>query len=186
MLLEEKYVKFIIKNNLTQPQFLLLHLMYKKRLDLIKEYRVRFPSDNGSMVGKRLTDDLINRGFIVKNEKGYVLGDDFLDIYIDDYNAGNEIYEIYPKFLQDSRGINIPLTTMDKNLFRKIYIDKILYNRQEHLEVIKDIEYGKLKGLLNLGLDKFVNSEFWLSIREQRLQDEEEDVIENASNYDDF
>lgn len=170
MILEERYIEFITKHNLTQSQFLLLHLMYKKKFELIKRYRECYPTDNGSMLGKNLTNDLITRGFLIKVDSSYKLGDIFLDIYIDEFTAGNEIWELYPKFIIIN-GTNIPLTTMDKNLFRKIYIDKILYNREEHLEVVKDIEYGNKNELINLGIDKFINSEFWKVLREKRIND---------------
>lgn len=185
MILEERYIEFITKHNLTQSQFLLLHLMYKKKFNLIKKYRECYPTDNGSMIGKNLTKDLIDRGFLVKIDSSYKLGDIFLDIYIDDYTAGNEIWDLYPKFIIINE-VNIPLTTMDKNLFRKIYIDKILYSREEHLEVVKDIEYGTEKELINLGIDKFINSEFWKVLREKRLQDVEYKEATNLYEENDF
>lgn len=185
MIQEEYYVNFITKNNLTQSQFLLLHLLYKKRLDLIKLYKSNFPADDDSMIGKTLLEDLINRKFLNRTNVGYELGDDFLDIYIDVHTAGNEIWDLYPKFIVINE-VNIPLTTMDKNLFRKIYIDKILYNRQEHKEVVKDINYGKVKNLINVGIDKFVNSEFWLNIRSLRLEDEDFESPTNVYEENDF
>lgn len=185
MIQENRYVDFITKHKLTQPQFLLLHLLYKNKKDLIKKYKQTFPTDDNSMIGIRALNDLIDRKFVIKTDKGYTLGELFLDVYIDEYTAGDEIWELYPKFII-IKEVNIPLTTMDKNLFRKIYIDKILYNREEHLEVVKDIQYGKEKQLINLGIDKFLNSEFWKTIREQRLADDKHESINNIYEENDF
>lgn len=189
MVQEDRYVKFLIKNKLTQTQFLLLHLLYKKKYNLITDYKKAFPSDNKSMIGKYLTEDLINRGFLIKitDRKGkvtYTISEKFLDVYVNEYIAMEEIFEIYPSFYTKENNVTIPLTSMDRNVFSKIYIDKIAYSRGEHDEIKKDIEYGKEHELLVMGIEKFLKSEFWKSLRELRLKD---DVIKLDTNkYEDF
>lgn len=86
MLLEDKYVDFLIDNNLTQSQYLLLHLVHKKRLDLIRKYKKAFHSDEkgDTMIGEYYTKDLVNRGFLVldENETHYIIGKKYVEIFI--------------------------------------------------------------------------------------------------------
>ena len=52
MILEDAYIKFLIEHNLTQSQYLMLHLIYKNRGDLVKQYKDKFPSEDGTMIGQ--------------------------------------------------------------------------------------------------------------------------------------
>lgn len=85
MLLEDKYVDFLIDNNLTQSQYLLLHLIYKKRTDLVIKYKEAFPSydDSDTMIGEHYINDLINRNFLVwsKKKKYYIIGEKYIKVF---------------------------------------------------------------------------------------------------------
>jgi hypothetical protein len=179
MILEEQYVKFLIEHDLTQNQYLLLHLIYKKRIDLVMLYKNRFPTEDGTMIGEYFTKDLYTRGFledvIEKGKKVVRVTEKFLYIIINKYEAANQIYEIYPTFL-DSNGTHIPLKSMDINVFANIYDSAIMSNVKEHLEVIEDIKYGIENNLLNIGIEKFVKSKHWLSIRKERLSTENKTI----------
>lgn len=169
MILEDAYVKFLIEHGLTQSQYLLLHLVYKERGDLIREYKLNFPSDDNTMIGQRWIDDLLTKGFLIKDHNDHIkIGKKFLDIFINKHTASEEIFNIYPTHFHKD-GVEIPLSAMDRNVFANLYDTAIQSSVIEHLEVVEDIKFAILNNLLNIGLDKFVKSKYWLMIRPRRL-----------------
>lgn len=170
----ERYVDFIIKNNLTQPQFLMLYLIYKKKYDCINNYKQAVPTEDGSMIGAKAKQDLIDRGFIKKiNDEGkadsYMITEKFHKLFIkDQFAAADEFWDMYPGFVK-IQGTNTPLTNMDRYAFANLYAIRIDYNVDEHIEVMKDLEFGVRNELIRTSIDKFVRSEGWRKIREIRL-----------------
>ena len=61
---------------------------------------------------------------------------------------------------------------MDRNVFANLYEVAIMGSLDEHKEILLDIEYGKSKGLLNIGIEKFLKSKYWAGIRKQRLDNQ--------------
>lgn len=179
MIAEDWYVRFLIKHNLTQSQFLFLYLLYKKRKDLIVMYKDAFPADDTSMIGEYLVNDLKRREFFEIDEQGnFKLGEKFLSLFINKYLAAEEIFNIYPKFIHKN-GMDIPLTIMDKKSFAGIYYDAIYSSYEEHKEVLLDIEYAKENHLLIIDIEKFVKSHYWKTIRELRNGKEVKNEIVN-------
>lgn len=170
----ERYVDFITKNDLTQAQFLLLYLTYNKKYECIRKYKEAIPTEDGSMIGKRAKQDLIDRGFIKQindDEKAdsYIITEKFHKLFIkDQFVAGNEFWDKYPGFVK-IQGVNTPLTNMDRYAFANLYAGRIDYNVDEHIEVMKDLEFGVRNELIRTSIEKFVKSEGWLKIREVRL-----------------
>lgn len=114
-------------------------------------------------------DLLREKGFLKYNSRNeYVIADKFLNLFIDKHSATDEIFAEYPAFT-NTMGVDIPLTTMDRNVFANMYISAIQGNLEEHREVLKDIVYAKEQKLLSFGIEKFVTSRVWLKIRERRL-----------------
>lgn len=167
MLLEERYVDFICENKLTQGQFLLLYLVYKKRLDLIVKYKQTFPTDDGTMIGKLWITELIDKGFLIADDKGFQIGIKFKEIFCNKIDVAEELLSNYPSTMEISGKI-VPLTAIDTVTVADLYIDKILDNRAEHEEVLKDIEFAKIHDMINLSLKNFILSKYWLSIRKKR------------------
>jgi hypothetical protein len=170
MILLDRYVTFLVDNDLTQNQLLFLKLIHAKRVDLIKLYKSKF-SDNDSMISDYFLKDLIKKEFLIKTDTGYKLGIKFLDIYVDPDTAVDEIFELYPTFMLSSNGVEIPLTAMDRKVFKEIYIPKILGDLKEHREVIKDVQYAIKHKLISVGINKFVTSEHWKAYRKRRVGD---------------
>ncbi len=181
MINAEQYLDFIIKTELTQSQFMLLYLIYyckinsKKAYELIEKYRRAFPSEDGTLIGKYLTDDLIKRKFLIKNSNSdgnkitdFDVSGRFTEAFVDRYSAGNAVWDAYPTFLV-SKSQNFPLTAMDKNVFRDLYWKAINGSRVEHMEILKDIEYAKEKNLIKMKIENFVKSEGWEGLRKERL-----------------
>jgi hypothetical protein len=167
MLLEERYVNFICENNLTQPQFLLLYLLYKGRKDLILKYKQNFPTDDGTMIGKLWIDDLFRRGFLIKENERMLVTHSFKDLFCNKIDVAEELLLTYPSTLEIDGKI-VPLTAIDVITVADLYIEKILDNRLEHEEILKDIRYGITNNLINLSLKKFIQSKYWIGIRKIR------------------
>ena len=168
MILVDRLIPFLVKHGITESQFILLYLVYLKRDDLIDVYKEKVI---GGMkkIPKTEMEFLRQKGFLEFNSHNkYVLSEMFLNLFIDKHIATDEIFAIYPSYME-SMGVQIPLTAMDRNVFANIYISAIQGNLEEHKEVIKDIEYAKQQKLLSFGIEKFLTSKMWLKIREQRL-----------------
>jgi hypothetical protein len=170
MIVEDSYVSFLIEHDITQAQFLLLYLIYKNRPDLIRKYKEKFPSDDGTMIGQYYTDDLIKKGLLIKSKEDKItLSTKFLSIFINKHEACEQIFSVYPTHYNKD-GMDIPLTAMDRNIFANLYDTYIQSSILEHLEVIKDIQYAKENNILNIGIEKFLKSKYWLIIRPKRLE----------------
>lgn len=171
MILIDQYINFIIANQITPTQYLLLHLLKESRLDLIKRYKEGFPTEDGTMIPKEEIKELVDKGFIIKDGKKFMLAIKVHDLFVTPEKAVDEIYDIYPAFLESDKGVSIPMNSMDKEVFKNIYIPKIMGNVKEHQEVLKDIEYGLEHNLLRMGINKFLTSEQWKGIRKLRVQE---------------
>lgn len=181
MILEERYVHFICEQKLTQGQFLLLYLMYKNRLDLIALYKETYPADDGTMIGKMWVEDLIKRGFIEQSEKGVKLAVKFKEIFCNKIDVAEELLRVYPS-TTEIQGKIVPLTAIDIIEVADLYIEKIIDNRKEHEEVLKDIEYGIIHNMLNISIKKFIQSKYWLAIRKVRKTMTDDTHISKQSN----
>lgn len=176
MILEESYVTFIVRNDLTQAQFLLLYLLYKNKPKLIELYKLKYPTMDGTMIGQKETNDLFDKGFLKKNIKGQtVVTKKFLEAFIDKFAASDEILALYPKY-HDTGIVNIPLTAMDRQVLANLYESAINGSIEEHYEVLKDIQYAKDNKLIVIGLDKFIKSHWWKVIRPKRLENQTEET----------
>lgn len=157
-------------------------MIHEKRFDLVRDYKNAFPCGDDSMIGEYLTKDLFNRGFIEETSAGKLkLTAKFLGIYINKHTATEEIFALYPAYW-DNNGNQISLTAFDRNIFANLYDKDIQSSAIEHMEIVKDIEYGKEHGLLNIGIEKFLKSKHWLSIRTKRLGQQ---VIDDRQTYKD-
>ena len=168
MVLLDEYVDFLTEHDLTQDQLLFLMLLHFNRIDLIRKYKKSFPNEEGTMISKYLINKLEEKEFIRREEGNLFIGDKFLNLFVNERQATDEVYDAYPVFILSDKGVNIPLKTMDKEIFKKIYIGKIQGSVKEHNEVLKDIAYGVGHDLLKMGINKFLVAEHWKSLRELR------------------
>ena len=183
MIISERYVKFLVKHKISPEQYLLLHLLYENRKDLIEDYKIAFKGINERMVSDKGLKDLIEKGFIIKTFSGsYKLGRPFLDVFIDADKATEEVFKLYPPFI-NSRGVDIPLTAMDRKLFAKIYINKINKSYDEHSQILLDIQYAIDTGRISTGIEKFLVSEQWKVFRTLRLGDTNVETQEENKDF---
>ena len=172
----ERYINFIIKNKLTQPQFLMLYLLYKKNYKILNKYKIAFPTEDKSMIGDMMRQDLIDRGFIERvgnktsSVNDYKITEKFTDLYLKDiYTATQELKDEYPAFAKIN-GQDIPLVTIDICKLSVIYGEKIDYSVDEHKEIIKDLVYARDKGSIRFSIENFVKGEMWRGIRQSRFK----------------
>ncbi len=165
----DRIIDWCIENKITMEQYTVLHLLMAKKSRTIRLYAKRFPFKNGKFLTKVEKDDLVNRGFLIPANKGYKIGQTFLDLYANEYTSGNEIWAMYPGFVRKSDGTMIPLTSMSKQIFRHAYWKAIDKNQEEHKQVKLDLEYGIKHNLINFGIKKFIDAEYWTKLRELRL-----------------
>lgn len=165
----------MVDNKIGPQQFLFLFLIKKREKESIELYKEGFPSEDGSMIGKFLKDDLIERGFLVHNpEKGkgvsaYDVTEKFDKLFLKDrHEAADEFWKAYPGFV-NINGRDVPLTNMDKYQFALKYAERIGYSVDEHKEVMLDLQFGVSKGLVKQNIDKFISAEMWNKIRPLRL-----------------
>ena len=184
-----RYVPFIIKHKLTQAQFLLLYLLYKDEIHHIRDYKKAFPTLDGSMIGGIPLQQLIDEGYIKSIGKGVnsdelQLTEKFTYIFVDEFEAGEQLIDLYPAFIVKD-GKRYPLKLTDRNVLRKAYGKAINNNKEEHKEIIKDVNYAIENNLINGKLENFILSLAWRDIRKERLNivDKQEEETINSKDF---
>lgn len=167
----DQIIEWCIEHKITMEQYTVLHLLMAKKTRTIRLYANTFRFKNGKFLTKLEKDDLVNRGFLIPSHKGYKIGQEFLDIYANEFMCGNEIWAMYPGFVRKSDGKMIPLTSMSKQVFRHAYYKAIDKNKVEHEKVKLDLAYGIKHNLVNFGIKKFLEAEYWTKLRDLRLSE---------------
>jgi len=170
MIKTNEYISFLLRTGLTQQQFLLLFLIYKKEQDNIEKYKARFPTKDLTMIGREATMELIEAEWLKLSPTNMlVVTDKFKHHFtkVSDEFLLNELLEIYPPFV-DNNGINIPLVTVDKHEYALKYNRRIAYSITAHNEILKDLKYGIKTGLIRFGVAKFIDSEMWVYLKKLR------------------
>jgi hypothetical protein len=184
----EYLIPFLIKNNLTTSQFYLLYCIHHKLYDTIDLYRKHFPSDNPtdtSMIGKSATNDLLLRGFLIKEKikdkvvngtkipvYKYSVGEAFKEIYVTENIAFKELLSAYPNQVTLPNETS-PIFTKNVNIaeLKQTYLRKIEKNSYEHLEVMKDLSFALKYKKVDFTFDVFIKEEKWEIFREIRLKE---------------
>jgi len=190
MINEENYLNFLIDNKVTQQQFLLLHLLYKDRWDLIELYKKAYPTNDGTIIGRQQTDLLLEKGLLeyYTTTTGGIqikISEVFKNAYIKDIDIADQIYKIYPDFYESSEGVRYPLLAYDRLSFAKIYLDVIKYDQKEHEEILEDIKFGAEHNLIKIKVSNFLVSHYWKILRKMRKENESDtqNVIEDENDF---
>lgn len=179
----EEFTDFTTKHKLSEKQFILLYFLYmikfvdKERFMpmMIRYIKVHGVKENGKLkfAPDTTKKDLIERGFMKKGQgtgvAAYELTSKFLDAFVSEHIAGRDFVNAYPARAV-IKGTYIPLKTSDKDEMRRLYVDRIRHSRAEHEEVMQDLEFAVNAGIVNMSIEKFIRSEQWEDIREQRLE----------------
>lgn len=162
------YTRFLIKSGLTQSQLLFLLLIKKKQKKLIKEYKKRFPTDDGTMIGKKWIKDLYDNGWITENNGIIKTTYKFNSLFLDELYNYRELIEVYPKFFTTDKGVKMPLVTGNEHELSRLYGAKLYGDLELHYEILDLVEYGRENNLLNFGIEKFIKSRFWIALKEDK------------------
>ena len=170
MILHKEYLNFLFKTGLTQSQFLLLLLIYKDDQTYINKYKERFPTDDGTMIGKVMIESLIRDNWLKLGYKNKLqVTNKFKDNFIYEEEALQQVLDLYPPFIDKGDGIHIPLITVDRYQYSLIYNRRVHYSAAEHLEILKDLKFGIDNGYIRFGIAKFIDGEMWKPLRKLRL-----------------
>ena len=173
MIYTNEYITFLLKTGLTQQQFLLLFLIYKKEQNNIDKYKARFPNADHTMIGREETMYLLETEWLALSKTNIlIVTEKFTKHFVSDSQEWclNELLELYPPFI-DKGGVNIPLVTVDKHVYSLKYNRRINYSVHVHQQIVEDLKYGILKGYIKFGISKFIDSEMWVPLRKLRLNE---------------
>lgn len=170
--------------DITETEYVLLCAMYYRNLDeempnLISIYARKWGVTSGLrqlMYPDEKKLELVKKGLLEQIDDRFILTDKFLDLFVLELVAGNELIDLYPSFVVIN-GINTPLKTSSRMELRKKYWEAIGGHRKEHAEVIKDVKYGIANNLINMNITKFIESEFWRDIRKLRIEEKTSSII---------
>jgi len=165
MINTESYMNVLEKFKISQAQFLMLYCIHFKKWDIIKRYKILFPSTDGSMIGEVQKDNLVLNGLlIVKGKKAseMYLSDKAKSIFIDTMHSADEVWDLYPKEFK----------RVDIVQFRLRYNLTILNDASEHDEVLKDLHYMINNNLIDCNILDFVKSKSWANYRQKRVKSE--------------
>lgn len=183
----ERYLEILEKTKLTQEEFIFLYLIFRKKYEAIKTYKRIYPTDDGSMIGEKGKQFLIEKGYLVHSGDGtkpsdYEITEKFTRLYLSNiFNAADELIDAYPGFIKIN-GVPQTLINMDRYQFAIKYGERIDHSIDEHLEILKDVKFGRDHDLIRVGIDMFLGAQMWEKLREIRLKRQQvKEVIEDKS-----
>lgn len=186
MINTNEYITFLLSTGLTQKDFLLLFLIYKKEQKNIDKYKARFPNADHTMIGMESTMKLIDEDWLeVNNKRELVVTNKFTKHFVKarDEALLEELLDEYPPFYSKGE-MQIPLVTVDIFQYSLKYNRKIKESILEHKEILKDLDYAKRIGLIRFGVAKFIDANMWKPIRKLRLK--ETNVSDENFDFDQF
>lgn len=168
----DRYVDFLVKKNLTEHQFLVCYLIYTKEIKAIVKYNNKFKISREELL------DLIDRDFIIPifDDPEHIFDLANLNVtpkfyeglIIDEDNA-EEIWDLYPSYLLINNTKVYSKSSMPKEDFIKMYL-RITRRSQKTHERIKKVleEYNRKNKYAEMGIDKFIGSEYWKELEKQK------------------
>lgn len=181
----KQMLRFMLDNHINETEYILLLSMYYRNLDeeippLIKRYAERYGiqlEGKWHMFSPSVKHPLVSKGYLIEiGTDKFQLTDMFLDLFVTEIIAGNELIDYYPSHIMiDNK--KIPLKTTNRMELRKMYWSAIGGLRTEHEQVRLDVRYGKRHELLNMSINNFIQSEGWRDLRQMRLEGEANNII---------
>jgi len=84
-----------------------------------------------------------------------------------------EFWNLYPAHIytiKDGQNTRLPLKIVDKDSLEIDYMRKIVTNNQ-HFRLIRVLKWAKDKKLVNMRIDRFLKSEYWVDLEKEMAQD---------------
>jgi hypothetical protein len=91
-----------------------------------------------------------------------------------------EFWDLYPPFVfmhKEGRNTRLPLKIVDKDSLEVDYMRKIV-TKNQHWRLIKVLKWGMDKKLVNMRIDRFIKSEYWIDLEKEMNKDNEGDTPE--------
>ena len=171
----KSFADFLVRKKLTPNQFFICHMLYIGDIETLQKYiTTEYNSSKG--IAKTLAfkpsevSDLIDRGFLIEeNDKGvlssYRVTEKFYEgYYIDEEEAGEQLWECFPKTLTID-GVIQSTRTCDKEDVLETYYRRIRGSRKKHQYVLMMtnrysdlIRSGEMSGM---GIEKYIKGENW-------------------------
>ena len=176
----------LLRYNLTPNQYVFLFLTHTRQYAAMYKFGQEGPSFSVEEIG-----NLVERGLILNlNRSGYYYMDLFVltdelgqDLFDQDREkAALEFWNAYPILLRDSRtGENFSLLTTDKQQFLKDYYVRIGYSERRHSRVMEGLDYAIDKGLIDMTIRQWLDSEQWKPLLELKALEEEEQPVHRSA-----
>ena len=173
----EMDIDTLSRYHLTPNQYVFLFLTHSRQYAAMYKFGQEGPGFTAEEI-----NDLARRGFILNlNKSGYYYVDLFVltdevgrDLFDQDREkAALEFWNAYPLFLRDSRtGETFSLLTTDKQQFLKDYYVRIGYSAHRHYRVMEGLDYAIDKGLIDMTIRQWLDSEQWKSLLELKELEE--------------
>lgn len=161
----------LLRYAITPNQYVFLFLTHSRQYATMYKFNQEGPSFTAEEI-----NDLARRGFILNlNKSGYYYMDLFVltdkvgqDLFDQDREkAALEFWNAYPIFLRDSRtGEKFSLLNTDKQQFLNDYYVRIGYSAHRHGRVMEGLDYAIDKGLIDMTIRQWLDSEQWKSLLE--------------------
>ena len=178
---EKDYVHFLIKNELTTNQFLLLYLLYTEKMIKDQHQKLKFTKEGllykWNEHGKKLASqnrnngegwtvseikDIVKKEYAISLDSAYsfdqlILTNKFSDLMIISSSvAFDEILELYPDSIV-IKGQTYFLKTGDLDEYASSYSKLMLYSVSKHNQIKEIIKFGKERNMINTNIGKFLN-----------------------------
>jgi hypothetical protein len=165
--LNKNQVQLLTDMALTGNQYVFLVCVYHNDAALLSEHKTAIAPL--PLIMSDEIKDLQRRKFIEKGEVGWKAGPALVDMLgeKDVYEMYNEFFNTYPSFTK-IEGRNVPLKIVDQKKMGIIYGD--LISRENHADIMADLEYAIDNNLINMKIDKYITSGYHTTIRTLRLE----------------
>lgn len=166
---------FVVRKQITVNQFYLCHMLYLRDFVNLEKYILTtYKNDRGAIrdlaFKKSEVDDLIARGYLVKTGtsdaiQSYEVTEKFSgEYYIDEEEAGEQLWEAFPKTLTID-GVIQSTRTCDKEEVLETYYRRIKGSRKRHQYILQMtnrytdlVRSGEMNGM---GIEKYIKGENW-------------------------
>ena len=157
----------LVRNEMTIGMWFFLYLTYYRRHDAVVAYQKMEREFYGK---KLLTADeraqLFERGFVTDKgaEAGkyrYQVEEPFFKLFIPISQSSMELVNMYPAYATSSNGKKMPLLGVKTQQIQMMYEAAIGSNKEKHLFILDQIEYGKNNNFIFMKIDTFINQQMW-------------------------
>lgn len=169
----DKYVDFLVDNDLNEHSFLILWLVHTKDVENIKKYKLKFGNFSSDAI-----EYLIDRGWLIDlhysanglreyNINELLVSDKFVNrVVIDEEDAYEELVRAYPKWIKIN-GVNRPTTNGNPRELAKEYLKYHRKNKLAHERVLNITTRYFQSNPVFEGIEKYILHRHWNLLEEK-------------------